>query len=145
MTGIQVCLELSLRYDHGLGDLAPYFDALGQGQAMARRCTACGHVWFPPHAVCPKDAQPCEWLELDGTGTVVSATQTRSRLPFTKTEQDHIFALVSMDGADNAAFGRLAANAENASPGLRVRLLASDSEMGHPAQTAVFKRLEEET
>ena len=145
MTGTQVSLELSLRYDHGLGDLAPYFEALGQGRAMARRCTACGHVWFPPHAVCPEDAQPCEWLELDGTGTVVSVTKTRARLPFTETEQDHVFALVSMDGADNAAFGRLAADAGNASPGLRVRLVAGDGEAGHPAQTAVFECLEEET
>ena len=145
MTGTRVCLELSLRYDHGLGDLAPYFEALGQGRAMARRCTVCGHVWFPPHAVCPEDAQACEWLELDGTGTVVSATQTRSRLPFMETEQDYIFALVSMDGADNAAFGRLAANAGNAFPGLRVHLVAGDGETGHPAQTAVFERLEEET
>ncbi len=137
-------LEFSLRYDHGLGELAPYFKALEEGRAMARRCIACGRVWFPPHISCPEDAQPCEWLELDGTGTVVSVSESRLRLPFAETEQDHVFALVNMDGADNATFARLATSARNAAPGIRARLVASYSEKGHPAQSAIFECLEEE-
>lgn len=137
-------LEFSLRYDHGLGELAPYFKALEEGRAMARRCIACGRVWFPPHISCPEDAQPCEWLELDGGGTVVSVSESRLRLPFAETEQDHVFALVNMDGADNATFARLATSARNAAPGIRARLVASYSEKGHPAQSAIFECLEEE-
>ena len=138
-------LEFSLRYDHGLGELAPYFKALEEGRAMARRCIACGRVWFPPHISCPEDAQPCEWLELDGAGTIVSVSKSRLRLPFAETEQDHVFALVNMDGADNATFARLATSARNAAPGVRARLVASYGEKGHPAQSAIFECLEEET
>ena len=145
MTETRLPLELSLRYDHSLGELAPYFNALGKGRAMARRCVACGHVWFPPHASCPRDSRPCEWLELDGTGTIVSVSKIRSRLPFAETDQDHVFALVNMDGADNAAFARLGTSARNATPGIRVRLVASYGEKGHPAQSAIFECLEEET
>ena len=137
-------LEFSLRYDHGLGELAPYFKALEEGRAMARRCIVCGRVWFPPHISCPEDAQPCEWLELDGAGTVVSVSESRLRLPFAETEQDHVFALVNMDGTDNAAFARLATSARNAAPGTRARLVPSYGEKGHPAQSAIFKCLEEE-
>ena len=144
MTETRLPLEFSLRYDHGLGELAPYFKALEEGRAMARRCIACGRVWFPPHISCPEDAQPCEWLELDGGGTVVSVSESRLRLPFAETEQDHVFALVNMDGADNAAFARLATSARNAAPGIRARLVASYSEKGHPAQSAIFECLEEE-
>ena len=134
--GIQ---ELAFRfsYAHGAGELQPYFAALTTGRAMARKCPACGRVWFPPHAACPEDGAGCEWTELPGGGVIVSATRTRTRLPLADAEADHVFVLVAMDGAANAAFGRLVPDGPDDLVGRRVRLATADAPL--PAQRLVFE------
>lgn len=137
-------MELRLTYAHGVGDLQPYFEALGHGRALASRCSVCGRVWFPPHIHCPADGGAGEWVELDGRGEIVSATRTHSRLPMAETSADHVFVLVAMDGADNAAFGRLRAGTDD--PGLvgrRVGLAGVTEAVPHPAQGTLFELLEE--
>jgi uncharacterized OB-fold protein len=129
--------ELLLVFSHGTGALQTYFDALAEGRAMARKCPACGRVWFPPHAACPEDGADCDWLELDGGGVVVGATHTHSRLPLADADADHLFVLVAMDGADNAAFGRFSGIETGDLVGRRVRLAAVD-DARLPAQRLVF-------
>ena len=144
MTDTPSDLELHLRYAHGTGALAPYFEALASGNALASKCGICGRVWFPPHIHCPDDGGVCDWLTLDGAGEVVSATTTRSRLPFADQAEDHVFVLVAMDGADNAAFGRMRPDTDGERlVGCRVRLVGAPEAPPHPAQAALFEVLEE--
>jgi uncharacterized OB-fold protein len=138
MSGSTDNFEISLGYSHGAGALRTYFDALAAGRAMARKCPACGRVWFPPHATCPEDGADCEWLELDGGGVVVGATHTHSRLPLADAGADHLFVLVAMDGADNAAFGRFSGIEPGDLVGRRVRL-ANAANARLPAQRLVFQ------
>lgn len=135
-------LELSLAYSHGTGALTPYFDALVQGRALASRCGDCSKVWFAPHVHCPDDGGACDWIELDGGGEIVAATQTRSRLPLTDDDGDHVFVLVAMNGADNRVFGRLANDPGLDVVGCTVRLVAAPGAAPHPAQAALFELVE---
>ena len=140
MSGRATRLDLGLGYDHATGALGRYFDGLEAGRAEATRCGSCGRVWFPPHLACPEDGGDCAWLALDGTGTVVGATDTAAPLPFGADTAPRTFVLVALDGADNAAFGRLAdGDAGAARVGMRVRLATAEGPHGHPAQAAVFK------
>jgi uncharacterized OB-fold protein len=137
-------LELLLSYKHGLGELSAYFEALRAGQAKGCRCSNCARVWFPPHIACPEDGHACEWVSLDGSGTVLYVTETRSRLPFQEPEAHHIFILVSMAGANNAAFGRWAPGWNRPNPGQQVQLVAPQEEkIGHPAQALLFEPQED--
>ena len=54
-------------------DGAPYWEGCRQGQLRAQRCTACGHIRWPPSALCPRClADGTEWRALSGRGTVYS-------------------------------------------------------------------------
>jgi uncharacterized OB-fold protein len=54
-------------------DGAPYWEGCRQGELRAQRCTACGHLRWPPSALCPRClAQGGVWERLSGRGTVYS-------------------------------------------------------------------------
>lgn len=144
MSDTTLKIKMDLQYDHSFGELLPYFQALGSGRAMARRCNDCRRVWFPPHATCPEDGSLCEWLELDGTGLVISVTETKSQLPFTDNYVDNIFLIVAMSGANNATFGKLIPIRPVAVPGDRVCLAKMQENDAHLVQTATFKLLKED-
>jgi uncharacterized protein len=131
---LTVPLQLSLTYQHALGDLSPYFAGLAQGQLVASVCGRCGATWLPPRLICTCGSTDLKWLTLDGMGTVEWATSTTSALPATRVRGDMVFVLVRFDGATNSALARLV-GAESVTPGQRVRLTASGtSETAHPVQ-----------
>lgn len=133
-----VPLTLTLRYRHPLGDLAPYFRGLEAGRAVAARCPECGRTWFPPRLVCSLHDRDVEWTDLTGLGRIVSVTVTETALPFGVTRERRAFALISLDGAENLAFGRLASDPAEARAGQRVRLARAPGDWPHPAQAAWF-------
>jgi len=54
-------------------DGAPYWEGCRQGELRAQRCTSCGHVRWPPSALCPRClADGTEWRALSGRATVYS-------------------------------------------------------------------------
>lgn len=131
-------LHLTLHYQHGLGGLAPYFTGLSQGRAVASRCKACGRAWCPPHLCCPADGSEVDWVELQGTGSVISLTETATELPLGSATATYLFGLVRLDGAENAMFARLDLPEAERRPTARVRLVKALGEWPHPAQSAVF-------
>lgn len=49
--------------------IKPFYDALEEGRIMARKCTACGHVEYPPYLACNKCGYlDTEWVEFEGKG-----------------------------------------------------------------------------
>lgn len=131
-------LRLELKYDHGTGRFKPYFDGLLAGHAVASQCPACGKAWFPPQAVCPDDRMETGWSRISGSGAVLAATTTHTKLPFTAAAETYSFVLVAMDGAENAVFGRMQSAVADIAVGTRVELVAPVDEPGHPAQAAQF-------
>ncbi|MFN8544346.1 MAG: Zn-ribbon domain-containing OB-fold protein [Candidatus Binatia bacterium] len=54
-------------------DGAPYWEAAKHGRLVCQRCTACGHLRFPPSILCPRClSEDTEWTALSGRGTVYS-------------------------------------------------------------------------
>lgn len=131
-------LLLQLRHTHPLGELAPYFLGLQAGRAMASRCRACTRTWFPPRLDCPDHRSGIDWVELPGTGRVVSVTLTSGPLPFGSESMPRAFALVALDGAENLAFGRLADLPDGVAEGQPVWISRAAGNWPHPAQAACY-------
>jgi uncharacterized OB-fold protein len=131
-------IDLSLRYAHGLGALAPYFSGLERGAAMATRCRSCGRTWFAPRLVCTCGGRDVTWVELTGRGTLAAVTRGRAVLPGTAFVAENGFALIRLDGADNACFGRLSHAASQLGPGGAVRLARAQGPWVHPAQCVQY-------
>lgn len=128
-------LTLELRYQHGVGGLAPYFAGLLEGSLYATRCMRCAAVWAPPRMQCTCGSSSVQWTELSGGGVVISATRTQSSLPATGTRGVMGFALVRFDGATNAALVRFEA-ADEVMAGARVGLApVRGAECSHPVQS----------
>jgi uncharacterized OB-fold protein len=131
---LTVPLQLSLSYQHALGDLSPYFAGLAQGQLVASSCGRCSARWLPPRLICTCGSADLTWVTLAGSGTVDWATSTTSALPATRVRGDMVFVLVRFDGATNSALARLV-GAASAVRGQRVRLrLAGAADVAHPVQ-----------
>jgi uncharacterized OB-fold protein len=131
--GSVVPLQLSLSYDHALGDLSPYFAGLMSGLLIATRCPKCAAVRLPPRLWCPCGSQLSQWVQLSGLGTVVASTRTKSSLPATQVRGQMTFALIEFDGASNRALVRC--RSESPLPtGVRVRLAPPSSHTAHPVQ-----------
>ena len=131
-------LELTLRYTHSLGGLAPYFEGLVAGRAVAGSCTACGRTWFPPRLGCCSQAGAVRWTTLAGTGRIVAGTNGGGTLPFGGGPAGEGLALVALDGTDNLALGWVDGLGEVPPDGARVRLVTIEGRPPHPAQAARF-------
>ena len=132
-------LTLALRYTHALGALAPYFEGLAAGCAVASACPACGRTWFPPRLGCCSRAGAVQWTTLAGTGRVIAGTNGGGALPFGGGPAGEGLALIALDGADNLAIGWVDGFGDEPPEGARVRLVpASGHRPPHPAQAARY-------
>ncbi|MEP7207539.1 MAG: OB-fold domain-containing protein [Casimicrobiaceae bacterium] len=139
---VAVPLELRLRYDHALGELSPFFRGLEAGRAVATRCGDCGRTWFAPRLVCVCGSRAMHWVELAGLGTIEAITVGRSVLPCADVAATFAFALIRLDGAANACFGRVAMNDSSLGRGDRVRLRRAAGTWPHPVQCAEYAAVE---
>jgi uncharacterized OB-fold protein len=134
---LRVDLETIWTYSHSLGGLSPYFRNLAVGRALATRCSRCARTWFPPRLRCREHGDTVDWTPLPGTGTVSAATLTTIVFPLSTRTLRAWLALISMDGAHNLAIGCLDSDID-VRHGQRVRLVADETEVPHPAQSARF-------
>ena len=131
-------IEVALRYDHALGALAPYFEGLAAGRAVASQCAVCERTWFPPRLGCCSRAGPAQWTTLAGTGRVAAGTSGGGTLPFGGGPAGAGLALIALDGADNLALGWVDGFGDAPPEGARVRLVIGDPHPPHPAQAARY-------
>ena len=55
---------------------AHFWSALADGRLLATRCSACGHLSFPPKRLCPRCRnRSTVWAELAGGGVLYSLTR----------------------------------------------------------------------
>jgi uncharacterized OB-fold protein len=88
--------------------------------------------------VCPDHGLVTEWTELSGHGRLIAVSISETMLPFSSGREKRAFGLIALDGAENAAFGRLAGDPGRARAGQRVRLARAPGTWPHPAQAAWF-------
>ena len=131
-------IEVTLRYTHSLGGLAPYLEGLAAGRAIASSCPTCRRTWFPPRPGCCSHRGPARWTALAGTGRIVAGTNGGGPLPFGGGAAGEGLALIALDGADNFALGWVDGFGAVPPEGARVRLVTSGHRPPHPAQGARF-------
>ena len=131
-------IDVTLRYAHALGGLAPYFKGLAAGLAVASICPVCRRTWFPPRLGCCSRSGSVRWTTLAGTGRVVAGTSGGGTLPFGGGPAGEGLALIALDGADNLALGWVDGLGGEPPEGARVRLVTSGRHPPHPAQAARY-------
>jgi hypothetical protein len=89
--------RLTLDYTLQPGWLAPFVEGLQSGQAVARRCDACGRVSFPPQRTCDCGRQSGDWTTLLGT----------AEIRFRTSGADGDFALAAFTGAQSLTVARV--------------------------------------
>lgn len=89
---------LSLEYTLHSGWMAPFVEGLQAGKAVARACSECAHVSFPPLKTCACGSTRAAWQTLSGRADITART----------TGADGDFALARFEGASGLATVRLA-------------------------------------
>lgn len=134
-SAMSIPLSITLRYDHGLGALSPYFEGLLAGRLMATTCQSCQSTWAPPRLVCTCGNTTLSWLELSGQGSCTQMTSTLSLLPAAPATQLMTFGLVAFDGATNRALVRLCLDLPTALPArVTLRRRSARPPPGHPVE-----------
>lgn len=95
--------NLSLDYQLQAGWLEPFVHGLQQGIAIARSCTACNKISFPPVRVCECSHTHGNWVNLSG----------KAHIQYRCTGTEGNFALVQFEGADTQTVVRLEDMTEN--------------------------------
>ena len=77
----------------------PHWEGARRGEFLAQRCTACGHIWFPPSPNCSGClSTDYEWAAMAGTGTVYSfIVYYQGWLPGYRDELPYNVAIVELD------------------------------------------------
>jgi uncharacterized OB-fold protein len=114
--------QLQLTYAIEGGELTPHLEGLTAGQAIARRCLACGWKSFPPDRSCRCGSRRHEWVTLSGRCSLQAVTRAEGRN----------MALVAFEGADNSAIARLVGTGRF-EIGQQLQLLAFPESPGWPA------------
>jgi uncharacterized OB-fold protein len=102
----EVPFEIADHFSYSYGGISRFFEEIVENERlMGTECPECGTVLCPPRAHCSECLVETEWVELDGTGTVMSTVDTYY-VPETHNVHDYfnlpyILALVRLDGADN--------------------------------------------
>lgn len=135
---MSVDLDISLRYEHGLGELSPYFSALTQGEALATYCDKCERTWFAPRLVCVCGNRRMIWRPLGGGGVLRHLTSGRAVLPGTTITGEFMYGLIQLDGASNLCLGRVIVGNAVPQPNQPVRLVSAERNWMHPSQSADF-------
>ena len=77
----------------------PHWEGAKRGEFLTQRCTACGHIWFPPSPNCSSCLSgDYEWAPMAGTGTVHSfIVYHQGWLPGYREELPYNVAIVELD------------------------------------------------
>jgi uncharacterized OB-fold protein len=77
----------------------PFWDGAKRHELLLQKCSACGHLWFPPSARCPKCLSPeYTWAKATGRGKVWSSiVMWQSYFPSFETDIPYNVAYVELE------------------------------------------------
>jgi len=82
----------------------PFYDALEEGKVLARKCTKCGHVEYPPYLACNKCGNlDTEWIEFAGKGMVTHLLPVGAAFAdtdFNKLVGNRVVGVVEIENSD---------------------------------------------
>jgi uncharacterized OB-fold protein len=125
-------------YRYSYGGVSRFFRSLiDDQQILGTRCTTCAKVYCPPRLYCGPCSSGTEWVELAGTGRVVSAIDCYY-VPANYELHDYLdlpytLALVHLDGADTAIYSAVFTGSQqlhSVTPGDRVHAVFREKREG---------------
>jgi uncharacterized protein len=124
---------LTLRFNIPISRTHEFWDALKQGRFVTTKCSACGHVSFPPQADCPKCmSSDLTWVDLGREAKLVTFTYVQITPASFADKDPYIIAIGELkDGLKVLAWleGVLP---ENAKPGMGMKIEARSGGEGNP-------------
>lgn len=133
-------VQHQFNYRHSLGKTSKFFRGLEEGKLLATKCKFCGSVYMPPRAVCPKDLNVTEWLELSGGSTLESWTLCPYLPAYAETETPYILAYVRLEGTNSLFLHQLrGADVDTLRYGLSVKVVFGQDAVKHPLERFWFE------
>lgn len=138
----RLTLTLTQHYLHTLGKYSRFFIELENKKFLATRCEVCQKVYAPPRPLCAACWQPTQWVELAGTGTLITYSVLHfppgSNADVSALKPPYIFAYVLLDGASTLFPHLLYADAAQVKTGMRVRVAYTTQTVEHPIHLMHF-------
>lgn len=124
--------ETGSRFLHALRD---------EKKILANKCPKTGQIFCPPKLNSPYTLEPIsEWLELAGTGSVVSFTRRRYPSAAAPAGANDIYALIRLDGATQALLHFLGeVEFPHVKVGMRVEPVFRAERQGHILDIQYFR------
>jgi uncharacterized OB-fold protein len=138
----RLTLSLTQTYTHTLGKYSRFFIELENRRFLATSCESCDRVYTPPRPLCPACLKPTTWIELPGTGTLITFSVLHfspgSNADVRALTTPYIFAYVLLDGASTLFPHLLHAPLEQVKPGMRVQVAYGEDPVEHPIHLMYF-------
>ena len=138
----QITLELTQSYTHSLGKYSRFFIELENKRFLATHCDHCDKVYAPPRPLCPNCLSITEWIELPGTGTVVTYSvlhfSPASNPDVAQLHTPYTIAYVLLDGASTLFPHILIADPSTITLGMPVKIQYVEGPVNHPIHLIRF-------
>ena len=132
---------LNFSFRHSLGKLSKFFIELENEKLMGTRCFVCKNVWLPPRVICPEDRTITEWVELPQYGKLEAYSKSAYTLGSDTGNQALFLGYIRISGVSTAILQQLRniKHEEELSIGMSVKVVWSDSSVGHPMELFWFE------
>ncbi len=136
--------RIAMPYRHSAGIAGSrFFHGLKEGKISAVKCLQCDKTYVPPKIICPECFELMdEWVNLEGTGTLLTYTEINYASPAHPVEPPFILGSIQMDGADTALVHMVSeVEHENLKAGLRLKAVFKEKTEGNVLDIKYFKPL----
>ena len=124
---------LNLRFDIPVSKTHEFWDKLKQGSLVTTKCSKCGNVSFPPQADCPKCMSgESEWIALATDATLVTFTHVKTTPASFVSDGAYTIAIAELEDGLKILAWLEGVKAEEAKPGMKLRIEARTSKEGNP-------------
>ncbi len=94
-------MRVNMRYSYG-GQSRFFREIMENKRIMGARCNMCGKVFCPPRSHCSDCYEQTAWVDLKGTGKLLSYTTVYFATSSSVKQVPYIVAYIKLDGADTA-------------------------------------------
>lgn len=123
-------MQVYFRYSYG-GQSRFFREIFHNEKLFGSKCISCGKVYCPPRSACPRCYEKTEWVELPGTGKVVSFTVQHYSTSAFVNKVPFLVAYIRLDGSDFLIMGNIEMDDVNeAKRGMPVKVCYRENKSG---------------
>lgn len=124
---------LTLRFDIPISKTHEFWDSLRAGKFVTTKCSKCGNVSFPPQSDCSRCmGSEFHWVDLGQDATLVTYTQVLTVPASFLAEGSYTVAIAEFRGGVKVLAWLEGVTAEDATPGMKLRVEARTRSDGSP-------------